>query len=77
MNSDIIILDNGSGYLKCGLSSKERPLVTMPSLIGRPMMRYDEKIDNFNIKVKNKTKKNKQKQLNIKNHQNKNPFRTL
>jgi actin-related protein 2 len=52
MNSDILILDNGSGYLKCGLSSKERPLVTIPSLIGRPMLRYDEKIENFNIKVK-------------------------
>lgn len=52
LNSDIIILDNGSGYLKCGFSSKEKPLFTIPSLIGRPMLRYDEKIDNFNIKVK-------------------------
>lgn len=51
LNSDVIILDNGSGYLKCGLSSKEMPLVTIPSLIGRPMLRYDEKIENFNIKV--------------------------
>lgn len=51
LNSDIIILDNGSGYLKCGFSSKEQPLYTIPSLIGRPMLRYDEKIENFNIKV--------------------------
>jgi len=51
LNSDIIILDNGSGYLKCGLSSKEQPLFSIPSLIGRPMLRYDEKIENFNIKV--------------------------
>ncbi len=51
LNSEIIILDNGSGYLKCGLSSKEQPLFSIPSLIGRPMLRYDEKIENFNIKV--------------------------
>jgi len=54
LNSDIIILDNGSGYLKCGFSSKEQPLFSIPSLIGRPMLRYDEKIENFNIKVKYK-----------------------
>ncbi len=52
LNSEIIVLDNGSGYLKCGFSSKEKPLFTIPSLIGRPMLRYDEKIENFNIKVK-------------------------
>ena len=54
LNSDIIVLDNGSGYLKCGFSSKEVPMCTLPSIIGRPMLRYDEKIENFNIKVNKK-----------------------
>jgi len=46
-----IILDNGSGYLKCGLSNQNIPQFTIPALIGRPMLRYEENIDEFKIKV--------------------------
>ncbi len=45
-----IILDNGSGYLKSGFSSESIPSQTIPSLVGRPMLRYEEHIENFQIK---------------------------
>lgn len=46
-----IILDNGSGYLKSGLSNQNIPQCTIPALIGRPMLRYEENIEDFKIKV--------------------------
>ena len=45
-----IILDNGSGYLKTGFSTDSIPSHTIPSLVGRPMLRYEEHIENFQIK---------------------------
>ena len=50
MSAPVIVFDNGSGYLKAGLSNKETPLVTVPALIGRPMLRYAEKIEDFELK---------------------------
>jgi actin-related protein 2 len=41
----IIIIDNGSGYLKAGFSNEKIPSVTIPALIGRQLLRYGEKID--------------------------------
>ena len=50
MSAPVIVFDNGSGYLKAGLSNKETPSVTVPALIGRPMLRYAEKIEDFELK---------------------------
>ena len=55
MAEPVIILDNGSGYLKAGLSNIENPMeekqiLTMPSLIGRAMLRNSEKIGNIELK---------------------------
>ena len=50
MSDPVIVFDNGSGYLKAGLSNKETPSVTVPALIGRPMLRYAEKIEDFELK---------------------------
>lgn len=47
-----IILDNGSGYLKCGLSSSHYPDFTLPAIVGRPMLRCEENIEGLQIKVK-------------------------
>ena len=49
MTAPVIVFDNGSGYLKAGLSSAEIPSVTMPALIGRPMLRYAEKLVKSNL----------------------------
>ena len=50
MSDPVIVFDNGSGYLKAGLSNVEIPSVTVPALIGRPMLRYAEKIENIELK---------------------------
>ena len=50
MSEPVIVFDNGSGYLKAGLSNKETPMFTLPALIGRPMLRYKQKIENVELK---------------------------
>ena len=50
MASPVIVFDNGSGYLKAGLSNLEIPQLTVPALLGRPMLRYAEKIENVELK---------------------------
>ncbi len=50
-NNPRVILDNGSGYLKCGMSNQNIPQHSLPALIGRPMLRYEESIEDFQIKV--------------------------
>ena len=50
MSKPVIVFDNGSGYLKAGLSNKEVPMFTLPAIIGRPMLRYKQKIANFELK---------------------------
>ena len=50
MSLPVVVFDNGSGYLKAGLSDKEIPLITMPALIGRPMLRYAEKLEEIELK---------------------------
>ena len=52
----IIILDNGGGYLKAGFSSDKIPLITIPSLIGRQILYYGEKIDTSNFLSNSKYK---------------------
>ena len=46
----VIIIDSGSGYLKAGLSNEEFPSVTIPALIGRTMLRLEEKIEGIELK---------------------------
>ena len=50
MTQPVVVFDNGSGYLKAGLSNKEIPSITMPALIGRPMLRYAEKLEEIELK---------------------------
>ena len=58
MAEPVIILDNGSGYLKAGLSNIENPMdalaekqiLIMPSLIGCTLSRNTEKIGNIELK---------------------------
>ena len=48
-NSRVVILDNGSGYMKAGFSTDEIPSCTIPALVGRPMLRYSEHIESYQI----------------------------
>jgi actin-related protein 2 len=48
--NQVVIFDNGSGYLKAGFSTDPIPQYTIPALVGRPMLRYEEHIEDFEIK---------------------------
>ncbi len=51
----IIVLDNGSGYLKAGYPNLNAPEICIPALIGREILRYEDKMNIEKIKeVKNK-----------------------
>jgi actin-related protein 2 len=50
MSDPVIIFDNGSGYLKAGLSTSQIPKVTIPALVGRPMLRYAEQLNEVELK---------------------------
>ncbi len=38
MESDVpaIVIDNGSGYVKCGIAAEDAPRASIPTVIGRP-----------------------------------------
>ena len=41
----VVVLDNGSGYLKAGFSNQKTPEISIPALVGRQLLRYGEKIE--------------------------------
>ena len=49
MKEPVIILDNGSGYLKAGLSNEQLPSIIIPSLVGRSLS-FGETIGDIKIK---------------------------
>lgn len=49
--AETLICDSGTGYLKIGWSNEDFPTFTFPALVGRPLMRYEEKINDIEIKV--------------------------
>ena len=57
----VIVLDNGSGYLKAGFSNQQTPLVCMPAIVGHEILRYGEKIDIEQIR--SEKRKSEQKKL--------------
>ena len=50
-NTPPIICDLGTGYMKMGFAGENFPNKTFPSVIGRPMLRYEETIDDVQLKV--------------------------
>ena len=56
----VIVIDNGSGYLKAGYSNQSTPEICIPALVGREVLRYGEKIDIEKIK-ETKSKKEQKK----------------
>ena len=43
MEVDHIIIDNGSGYIKAGISGEKKPSIVIPSYIGYPKLSNDKK----------------------------------
>uniref|UniRef100_A0A914WNG1 Actin-related protein 2 n=1 Tax=Plectus sambesii TaxID=2011161 RepID=A0A914WNG1_9BILA len=46
----IIVVDNGSGFVKCGYAGSNFPTHIFPSVVGRPIVRSSQKVGNIEIK---------------------------
>lgn len=44
-SSQIVVCDNGTGFVKCGYASDPFPKYVFPSLLGRPILRAEEAIN--------------------------------
>jgi len=44
------VCDNGTGFVKCGFAGANFPTSIFPSMVGRPILRSEEKVDNVEIK---------------------------
>jgi len=51
MTSNVIVCDNGTGFVKCGFAGTNFPHAMFPSMVGRPVLRFEENIVN-NIQIK-------------------------
>jgi len=45
-----VICDNGTGFVKCGFAGDNFPAYIFPSMIGRPLMRYEEEFKDVELK---------------------------
>jgi actin-related protein 2 len=50
MSKAPIVCDNGTGFVKCGYAGSNFPAHIFPSMIGRPLMRYEEDFKNIDLK---------------------------
>jgi len=49
-SKNVIVCDNGTGFVKCGFAGSNFPHAIFPSMVGRPILRSEEKIDNVQLK---------------------------
>jgi len=42
MSSNVVVCDNGTGFVKCGWSGENFPRHVFPSMVGRPILRAEE-----------------------------------
>lgn len=47
---NVVVCDNGTGFVKCGFAAANFPTAIFPSLVGRPVLRFEEKIENVQLK---------------------------
>jgi len=47
---NVIVCDNGTGFVKCGFAGANFPTAIFPAMVGRPILRYEESVDNVEIK---------------------------
>lgn len=46
----VVVCDNGTGFVKCGFSGANFPSHIFPSLVGRPILRSTNKVNNIEVK---------------------------
>jgi len=49
-SNKVVVCDNGTGFVKCGFAGANFPASIFPSMVGRPILRSEEKIDNVQLK---------------------------
>jgi len=49
-SNKVLGCDNGTGFVKCGFAGANFPTSIFPSMVGRPILRSEEKIDNVQLK---------------------------
>nr|WOD57887.1 Arp2D2 [Drosophila mayri] len=47
---NVIVCDNGSGFIKCGYAGSNFPAFVFPSIVGRPVIRAGNRIDDKAVK---------------------------
>lgn len=47
---NVVICDNGTGFVKCGFAGANFPTAIFPSMVGKPLLRSEEKIEDIEIK---------------------------
>jgi actin-related protein 2 len=50
MSNKTVVCDNGTGFVKCGFAGANFPTSIFPSMVGRPILRSEEKVENMEIK---------------------------
>jgi actin-related protein 2 len=50
MSKAPVICDNGTGFVKAGYAGKNFPETIFPSMVGRPLLRFEEKVSDLEIK---------------------------
>ena len=45
-----VVCDNGTGFVKCGFAGDNFPAHIFPSIVGRPILRSEEKIQDMELK---------------------------
>lgn len=49
-SNKVVVCDNGTGFVKCGFAGANFPTSIFPSLVGRPVLRAEEKVENVQLK---------------------------
>ncbi len=49
-NLNKVICDNGSGFLKMGYAGENFPRFSIPSIVGRPLLRSNQKVGDIELK---------------------------
>ncbi|XP_053620847.1 actin-related protein 2 isoform X1 [Plodia interpunctella] len=47
----VIVCDNGTGFVKCGYAGSNFPAFIFPSMVGRPIIRAENKIGDIDVKT--------------------------
>ncbi|XP_057489307.1 actin-related protein 2-like [Actinidia eriantha] len=50
-NRNVVVCDNGTGYIKCGFAGENFPTSVFPCVVGRPMLRYEESLMEQELKL--------------------------